>query len=191
MPPLGSSRRSAARTASRSVVGALSARGRWLNAIAPTRMLRGTCSEEVLRRVAGRDEPDGCTSVACIEPEMSVTSMIDARSSGTACVACGRASATTSAASASAYAAIGTCRRQPGRLRTTEGCTGASANASAARARPRAWAMYAQITSGTSTSPARKRGAWKLTASRWLRRGPVAERHLERALLRRCAGPSS
>jgi hypothetical protein len=43
---------------------------------------------------------DGDTSVAFIEPDVSVTSITDARSTGTAIVASGRASAVTRPASA-------------------------------------------------------------------------------------------
>ena len=85
VPPLGSRRRSAARTASRSVRRRARAPAAWLNATAPTRMLRGHGSQEVVRGARGRPRAAmGCTSVACIEPEMSVTSRTDARSSGTA-----------------------------------------------------------------------------------------------------------
>ena len=55
---------------------------------------------------------DGWTSVAFIEPDVSVTSITDARSTGTATVASGRASASASAASARQSSAVGMARRQ-------------------------------------------------------------------------------
>ena len=60
------------------------------------------------------DRRSGSTSVADIEREWSVTSMIDARSTGTATVFCGLASASTSAASAASASAAGRWRRQAG-----------------------------------------------------------------------------
>ena len=54
----------------------------------------------------------GRTSVASIEREWSVTSMIDARWMGTATVRCGLAIASTSEASAARASALGRWRRQ-------------------------------------------------------------------------------
>ena len=79
----------------------------------------------------------GRTSVACIEPLTSVMSMIDARSTGTATVFCGRAAATIRIASASRKASIGACIRQRGRFGATEGVIAGAAKAAAARRRSR------------------------------------------------------
>ena len=79
----------------------------------------------------------GRTSVACIEPLTSVMSMIDARSTGTATVFCGRAAARMRIASASRKASIGTCMRQRGRFGATEGVIAGAAKAAAARRRSR------------------------------------------------------
>ena len=79
-------------------------------------------------------------SVAVIEREWSVTSMIDACSTGTATVFSGLATATASAAAAARYSAIGTCRRQRGRRGATAGTNAGLANASW-RAPRRRWEM--------------------------------------------------
>jgi hypothetical protein len=76
--------------------------------------------------------------VACIEPDTSVASMIEAFSIGVAIVRCGRAAAAISTAIASTNASIGRWRRQRGRRGATDGCMRWTANASAARRR-RAW----------------------------------------------------
>ena len=75
----------------------------------------------------------GSTSVAFIEPEMSVTIITVAARSGAATVRCGRASATTSAASATSSSAGGTCRRRPGRAVTRLGISAGFAKPSASR----------------------------------------------------------
>jgi hypothetical protein len=113
-------------------------RGRWLKAITPTRTERGTSSTN--RRAAARAASSrlGATSVEVIEPETSVTSRIDARSSGTARVACGFAAATISPASAIASSAIGTWRRQRGATGATLTSSAGLANAAALRPRRRA-----------------------------------------------------
>ena len=82
---------------------------------------RGTCAAARLRRRAGRS---GSTSVASIEREWSVTSMIDARSTGTATVRCGLASASASAASA---ASSQRGRQRGGARRATAPAASASA----------------------------------------------------------------
>ena len=79
----------------------------------------------------------GATSVASIDPDTSVTSMICAFSTGTATVRCGSAAATTRIATASRNAASGTCRRQRGRRGATDGPMCGAANAAAARRRSR------------------------------------------------------
>jgi hypothetical protein len=61
----------------------------------------------------------GETSVACIESDTSMATMIVARSRGTRVTRVGLATATTRLARASRSAAAGTCRRQPGRAGAT------------------------------------------------------------------------
>ena len=75
--------------------------------------------------------------MAIIDPEWSIASTIVACSAGTATLTCGRASAPISAAVARPASASGTCRRQPGRLGTTDAATPGAANAAAARRRRR------------------------------------------------------
>ena len=118
--------------------GDCSTRGLLLNAMTPTLTVLGTLSTKRLARGARR-RPGGWarTSVACIEPLTSVTSMIDARSTGTATVFCGRAAARMRIASASRKASIGTWRRQRGRLGATDGGIAGAAKAAAARRRSR------------------------------------------------------
>jgi hypothetical protein len=108
-----------------------------LKAITPTLTPAGVpCTNfSAARRAATSRE--GLTSVASMEPETSVASMIAARSTGTATVFCGLAAATISTASASANAAMGACRRQPGRRGATDFRSAGEANAVAARRRSR------------------------------------------------------
>jgi hypothetical protein len=78
-----------------------------LNASIPTLTCLGTLS---MKRLAARRAATsrlGRTSVASIEPETSVTSMIWACSTGTATVRCGLAAATTRIAPASRNASSG------------------------------------------------------------------------------------
>ena len=74
-------------------------------------------------RVASRRV--GATSSASIEPDRSTTSITEARSRGTAKVACGRASATASTAAASAMSAAGRWRRHAGAAPATLATTAA------------------------------------------------------------------
>src|SRR6185503_13229880 len=98
VPPLGVRRLSAVSMSARSGVGLCSTRGRPLNAMTPMLTPRGTPLTKLraARRAATRRE--GLTSVASIDPDTSVASMIAARSTGTATVRCGLAAATMSTA---------------------------------------------------------------------------------------------
>ena len=98
-------------SASRSRDAHARARGRWLGRDdGATGSWRRPRRPRAARRARRRGRPRaapraasrrlGSTSVACMEPDTSVTSTTAARSTGTATVACGRASATASAASA-------------------------------------------------------------------------------------------
>ena len=71
-----------------------------LNTTPPTLTRLGTLSRNASPATRAALSRDGATSVAVIEPDTSVTSMIEARSSGTATVISGLAAATTSTASA-------------------------------------------------------------------------------------------
>ena len=102
VPPLEASWASAVRTATRSLVGGCRMRGAWLKAMTPRRTPRGTPRVKVTAAARAAASREGRTSVACIEPETSVTSMIVAFSTGTAIVVRGRAAATTRIASTSA-----------------------------------------------------------------------------------------
>src|SRR5215218_151356 len=64
-----------------------------LSAITPTLTVLGTSATKRLPAARAAARRVGRTSVACIEPLTSVTSTIDARSTGTATVFCGRAAA--------------------------------------------------------------------------------------------------
>ena len=90
----------ASRTASWSRVGDCRTSAFWLKAIAPTRTWSGTASRKVPAAFLAAARRFGAMSCASIEPERSVTIMTRACSVGTATVACGLASATSSAASA-------------------------------------------------------------------------------------------
>src|SRR5512132_2774828 len=112
VPPRAASWSSAALTATRSFVGDASTRGLLLSAITPTLTLLGTLDTKRLAAARAAARRVGLTSVASIEPLTSVTSMIDARSTGTATVFSGRAAARMRIASASRKASIGTWGRQ-------------------------------------------------------------------------------
>src|SRR4051812_47571841 len=97
-----------------------------------------------------------------MDPEVSVTSTTEARSTGTATVASGRARASTSAPRASASSAGGTRRRQAlcvGRIAASVGVAGKRTTYRAGRRRARTRAARA---SGTTASPSRNSGDWKL-----------------------------
>ena len=90
----------ASRTASWSRVGDCRTSAFWLKATAPTRTWSGHRVEEGAGGLLAAARRFGATSWASIEPERSVTIMTRACSVGTATVACGLASATSSAARA-------------------------------------------------------------------------------------------
>ena len=123
--------------ATRSRVGEASTRGLLLSAMTPTLTVLGTLATKRLAAVRAATRRVGRTSVACIEPLTSVMSMIDARSTGTATVFCGRAAARMRIASASRKASIGTWLRQRGRCGATEAVIAGAAKAAAARRRSR------------------------------------------------------
>ncbi len=135
MPPSARRRLSAARTGARSVVGGACTSGKSANVTSPRRYCSGSSSvsREAARTAAVRRS--GSTSVAFIEPEMSVTIITVAARCGDATVRCGRASATTSAPSASSRSSGGRWRRQPGRPVTRFGISAGFANVRASRRR--------------------------------------------------------
>ena len=137
VPPRAVSWSSAWSMATRSRVGEARTRGLLLSAMTPTLTVLGTFATKRLAAVRAATRRVGRTSVACIEPLTSVMSMIDARSTGTATVFCGRAAARMRIASASRKASIGTCMRQRGRFGATEGVIAGAAKAAAARRRSR------------------------------------------------------
>jgi len=95
-------------TAAWSFVGVCTASGAVENATTPTRTCFGSCFRKVRAAAWAALRRLGNTSSASIEREWSVTSMIVARSIGTATVRCGFASVKTSAASAASMKATGT-----------------------------------------------------------------------------------
>ena len=138
VPPLGTiASRSASRRAARSVVGSWTTSVRWSNTIPPTRTFAGTRARNASPAARAAASREGATSVACIEPEWSIASTIAACSAGTACVTCGRASATTSPAIASPASTSGAWRRQPGPRGTTDARVDSAAKPAAARRRRR------------------------------------------------------
>ena len=76
-------------------------------------------------------------SVAVIDPDTSVASMIDARSTGTATVRCGFAAAKTAARARARRRASARAGASAARRGATEGCTAGAANAAAAARRLR------------------------------------------------------
>src|SRR3954451_3331597 len=124
-------------TAARSRVGLCSTRGTWLNAITPTFTCLGTWERKRKAARLAAVRRFGATYVAVIEPDTSVASMIEARSTGTATVRSGLAAATISAGIASPTAASGTWRRQRGRFGARLVCSTGLANEAAAALRLR------------------------------------------------------
>ena len=126
--PLDAARASSARSAR----GASIERTEWLNATAPTRSSLGRVVEEVERGPPDGRHARGRTSLACIEPEMSVASTTAARSSGTATVASGRARAIATAASATR---VEQQRQMAAEARAAAGATEGSSRGEAKRGR--------------------------------------------------------
>ncbi len=165
-PPPGCSCAIAASVSAWSVVGDCSRTGRRANSICPTSTEPG--SPRTNRRDAACAAPsrEGLTSVADIELETSLASMMAARLTGTATVCWGRAAATISAAIAARKAIIGRCRRHPGLRGVTEAASAGRTNASAACSRRRCWRVYQTTRSGIATSAIRTNGQTKLTGAR-------------------------
>jgi hypothetical protein len=110
VPPSTCRPSSARSTWERSVVGSDTCSTRVLKLITPSRNSSG--SELTSVRAASRAalKRSGATSVACMEPDVSCTSMTVPWRCSTATVRSGRASASPSAASASTASSAGTCR---------------------------------------------------------------------------------
>src|SRR3954471_19193046 len=137
VPPLTVMASIAEFRAERSVVGDCSTRALSLNASSPMFTRFGTFAAKLLAARLAAARRVGFTSVAVIDPDTSLASMIDARSIGTATVRCGLAAATISAAIAMRNTSIGRWRRKPGRVGATEAWSAGEANAAAATRRPR------------------------------------------------------
>jgi hypothetical protein len=162
VPPLGVIESIAAAISNRSVVGDWRTRACWLNATTPTLIRPGTLlTKRRAARLAATSRL-GSTSVAVIEPDTSVASTIDARSTGTATVRCGLAAARTRRASARASAAIGAWRRQRGLRGATDGWRRGAAKAAAAAWRRRCSARYHAARTGRARRPSRTTGSAKL-----------------------------
>jgi len=91
----------------RSVVGDCSRTGDWLNAITPTESEAGTLAANDPAARAAALRRLGDTSLAAIELETSVASMIEAWRTDSATLCAGRAAATTSAVNATSTATSG------------------------------------------------------------------------------------
>jgi hypothetical protein len=103
----------------------------------------------------------GSTSVASIEREWSLTSMIDARSTGTVTVFCGLAIAIVSTASAVSARTSGTWRRHERAPAPASASDGAAGKRIAKRRERRRAANVAASSSGISSRPSRKMGEAK------------------------------
>ena len=119
------------------MVGATRCSAKSENVIRPSRNVGGTFSVSVLAAATAALSRSGWTSVAFIEPEMSVTITTLAARCGAATVRCGRASATISAVSASSSSSGGRWRRQPGRAVVRPGTSAGFAHAADSRCRRR------------------------------------------------------
>ena len=110
VPPATSSWRSASSMRPRSVVGSTTCSAREPNLISPSRKSSGTCLVSVRAASRAAVSRSGRTSLASIEPEVSVTMITVASSRLAATVRSGRASATSSAANASSASSAGRWR---------------------------------------------------------------------------------
>ena len=108
-----------ARSVSWSVPSGVITNAEALNAIRPTDALGGSVSISVLAAFTAASSRVGCTSVACIEPDTSITSITFDRSPGTLIVAWGRAKLNARPVRASRNSAVGRWRRMPGARGTT------------------------------------------------------------------------
>jgi hypothetical protein len=111
VPPSARSACRVVRTWARSCVGRTTVCGPSAYATRPVCSWSGTRSRKRVAAALAAVRRSGATSVAFIEPDVSVTSITDARSTGTATVASGRASASTRPASARHSSAGGIARR--------------------------------------------------------------------------------
>ena len=100
----------------------------------------------------------GCTSVACMDSDTSMTSTTVARLRGTLASAIGPASATVSTASAAIIAAAGRCRYQPGRRGATRSSSSRLVNAMVSRRRRRSSSRYPTINAATATNSSSHQG---------------------------------
>ena len=137
------------------MVGDCTTTGRRANWTRPTLTLPGTPETNFVAAFCAAPSRDGLTSVALIELEMSLASMIAALLTGTATVRWGRAAAAMSAATAIANTSIGAWRRQPGRRGVTDSVSAGAANAAAASRRRRCWPTYQTASRGTAMRPTR------------------------------------
>ena len=150
----------AANVRRRLVLGSDRTVGVWSNSItpietdfgAPTTKAFAACWAAVIRL--------GAMSVACIDPLTSVASRIERLPTGSETLIVGRAAAATRTASARKSAAIGRCRRQPGRRGATE-----------ATIRERRTSRRRSPAGGGTRRSNRRRGA-----PRRVRAGPAAHR---------------
>ncbi len=114
------------------MVGDCTNLGEVLNAYRPTPDWLGARSRKrsaALRTAASRE---GATSVAAIEPLVSINSMTELFLTGAATLAWGLAAAITKAIRASAKAMSGAWRRQPGRFGITDAASQGDEKAAAA-----------------------------------------------------------
>ena len=159
VPPLACRASSVALTCTRSCVGARTVCGPSANAMSPIWSWSGTLSKKWLPAAIAACSRLGLTSVAFIEPLVSVTNITLAFSTGTATVASGRASATAIAASAVSSRAGGTLRRTLLDLGITAATVAAAGNRITYLAGLRRAKNNASSAIGTTASPARNRGA--------------------------------
>ena len=116
----------AALTSPRSVVGSTTVFVCEEKPTKPTSSLPGTRSRNLCAADCAAARRDGWTSVADIEPDSSVTSTTEARSTAAAWVACGLANPQASATAAAASSAAGSARRSGGRRPTARAKTAAA-----------------------------------------------------------------
>src|SRR5438067_521058 len=133
--------------------------------MSPTRRPVGTSLTNVWAALWAAAMRLGCTSVAIIDPETSITSITVACSWATCAVTVGRATANTSAPSARRYTNGGTWRRTFGDRATTLASKSTLVNRAAYFARRR-WAItYISTSTGNASSSHSALRDWNVSAS--------------------------
>ena len=165
VPPCACSESSASLTWVRSVVGLTSSRAAWSKVTSPSRTCLGILPTNCLAALRAAVMRSGLTSVAVIDPDVSVASMIAPCSRVVDASTRGRARAKMSSAVESSSSTAGTWRRQLGVLETTLASRSTLVKRTAYFVRRRCMSTYTAASTGMISSPSRTSGHWKVIAA--------------------------